>query len=78
MRHFFFDELKNFAVRLAVAHGLAGLFRLNVFAGLANERPQLLRIGVGVAAQPVAQGAVFGNQFVAPLLGQVQRQRELG
>ena len=46
-----------------MAHGLAGLFGLNVFTGLANERPQLLRIGVGVAAQPVAQGAIFGNQL---------------
>ena len=45
-----------------------------VFARLADQRAQLLDVGAGVVGNPFGLGAVLGDEAVAPLLGQVQRQ----
>ncbi len=46
--------------------------RLRILAGLADQRAQLLDVGVRVLGHPGAERVVVGDQPVAPLLGQVQ------
>ena len=66
-------DLEHLAVGLALARCLAGLAGLQVLAGLAHERAQLLRVGGRVRFDPAAQRVVVGDEAVAPLLGLVQQ-----
>ena len=46
--------------------------RGHVLAGLADQRAQLLYVGIGEMVKPDGQGRLFRDQAVAPLLGHVQ------
>ena len=52
-------DLKNVSVGASVAYCGSGLFWLCVLAGLSNQGAQLLRVGVCMGGQPVAQGIVI-------------------
>ena len=69
------DELEQFAEGAAAA--LFGHQR-GVLAGRADQAAQLLHVGFGVRGDPARRGIVVGDQFGAPALGLVQRERILG
>jgi len=67
-------DLKNVSVGASVADCGTWLFWLCVLAGLSNQGAQLLRVGVCMGGQPVAQGIVIAYQAVTPEFGLVQSQ----
>ena len=81
------NELEKLASGAALPHALAGRAGHGsglraVFAGLADEGAQLLRVDLRKARHPLVQrglagGGIRGGQALAPVFGGVQQQRVL-